>query len=122
MPCYRLGDKAPVLGHNVWLADNATVIGDVHLGDNVSLWWNTVLRGDRDPISIGANTNIQDGSVLHADEGVPLSIGAYVGWFIGVAMAGPGEPLDAALARADDALYRAKRDGRNQVQVGLQAA
>jgi diguanylate cyclase (GGDEF)-like protein len=41
---------------------------------------------------------------------------------IGVAMAGPGEPLDAALARADDALYRAKRDGRNQVQVGLQAA
>lgn len=78
MPCYRLGDKAPQLADNHWIADNATIIGDVRLGENVSIWWNAVLRGDNDPISIGSNTNIQDGSVLHTDEGVPLTIGANV--------------------------------------------
>ncbi|MBP7488663.1 MAG: gamma carbonic anhydrase family protein, partial [Azospira sp.] len=46
--------------------------------DNVSIWWNAVLRGDNDPIHIGANSNIQDGSVLHTDEGVPMHIGANV--------------------------------------------
>lgn len=78
MPCYRLGDKAPSLARDVWIADNATVIGDVRLGDNVSIWWNAVLRGDNDPISIGTNSNIQDGSVLHTDAGLPMNIGANV--------------------------------------------
>jgi carbonic anhydrase/acetyltransferase-like protein (isoleucine patch superfamily) len=72
---YRLGDKIPQLAAGVWVAPNATVIGDVRLGENVSIWWNAVLRGDNDPIAIGANTNIQDGSVLHTDEGVPMHIG-----------------------------------------------
>jgi carbonic anhydrase/acetyltransferase-like protein (isoleucine patch superfamily) len=72
---YRLGDKLPQLASGVWIAPNATVIGDVRLGENVSIWWNAVLRGDNDPIVIGANTNIQDGSVLHTDEGVPMHIG-----------------------------------------------
>ncbi|MDP1524769.1 MAG: gamma carbonic anhydrase family protein [Rhodocyclaceae bacterium] len=75
MPVYRLGNKLPQLGPGVWLAPNATLIGDVHLAANVSIWWNAVLRGDNDPISIGANTNIQDGSVLHTDAGVPMSLG-----------------------------------------------
>lgn len=78
MPLYRLGDKHPSLGREVWIADNATVIGDVRLGDHASIWWNAVLRGDNDPITIGANSNIQDGSVLHTDAGVPLSLGANV--------------------------------------------
>jgi carbonic anhydrase/acetyltransferase-like protein (isoleucine patch superfamily) len=78
MPCYRLGDKAPQLAASAWIANNATIIGDVRLAENVSIWWNAVLRGDNDPITIGANTNIQDGSILHADEGVPLTIGANV--------------------------------------------
>lgn len=78
MPCYQLGDKAPQLAGNTWIADNATVIGDVRLGENVSIWWNAVLRGDNEPITIGANTNIQDGSVLHVDAGVPLTIGTHV--------------------------------------------
>jgi carbonic anhydrase/acetyltransferase-like protein (isoleucine patch superfamily) len=78
MPCYRLGDKAPAFGSDTWIADNATLIGDVRLGDNASVWWGAVLRGDNDPITIGANSNIQDGSVLHTDAGVPLTIGAHV--------------------------------------------
>ena len=78
MSLFRLGDKQPELGANAWVAPNATVIGDVRLGANASIWWNATLRGDNDPITIGANSNIQDGSVLHTDEGVPLSIGANV--------------------------------------------
>ncbi|MBI5861123.1 MAG: gamma carbonic anhydrase family protein [Rhodocyclales bacterium] len=78
MPLYSLSDRRPVIGQNTWVAPNATIIGDVRLGDNASIWWNAVLRGDNDPISIGAHSNIQDGSVLHTDEGVPLTVGANV--------------------------------------------
>ena len=78
MPIYTLGDRQPVLGQEAWVAPNATVIGDVRLGDHASIWWNAVARGDNDTISIGAGSNIQDGSVLHADAGVPLSVGANV--------------------------------------------
>jgi len=75
MPIYRLGEKIPQLAASVWVAPNATVIGDVHLAENVSIWWNAVLRGDNDPITIGANTNIQDGAALHTDDGIPLTLG-----------------------------------------------
>jgi carbonic anhydrase/acetyltransferase-like protein (isoleucine patch superfamily) len=78
MPTYAIGAKRPQLADSVWIAPNATVIGDVRLARNVSIWWNTVLRGDNDPITIGENTNIQDGSVLHTDIGVPMNIGANV--------------------------------------------
>jgi len=78
MPVYSIGAKRPRFDASNWIAPNATVIGDVRLGANTSIWWNAVLRGDNDPISIGANTNIQDGSVLHTDEGVPLTLGANV--------------------------------------------
>jgi len=78
MAIYSLGDRRPSLGRDVWIADNATVIGDVRLGDNASVWWNVVLRADNDSITIGAGSNIQDGSVLHVDAGVPLNMGANV--------------------------------------------
>jgi carbonic anhydrase/acetyltransferase-like protein (isoleucine patch superfamily) len=78
MAIYSLGNRQPVLGHEAWVAPNATVIGDVRLGDNASIWWNAVVRGDNDTITIGANSNIQDGSVLHVDAGVPLTIGTNV--------------------------------------------
>ena len=55
----------PKIGKNVFLADNATVIGDVEMGDDCSIWFNTVLRGDVNSIKIGNKVNIQDGSVLH---------------------------------------------------------
>ena len=75
MPIYRLGEHSPQLQEGVWIADNATVIGDVHLGPNVNVWFGAILRGDNDPITIGENTNVQDAAVLHTDDGVPLDIG-----------------------------------------------
>jgi len=78
MPIYSLGDRKPALGRDAWVAPDATVIGDVILGDDASIWWNAVVRGDNDTIRIGAGSNIQDGSVLHADEGVPLTLGERV--------------------------------------------
>ena len=78
MALYSLGERQPHLGRDVWIAPNATIIGDVRLGDHASIWWNAVLRGDNATISIGANSNIQDASVLHVDEGVPLNVGVHV--------------------------------------------
>ena len=75
MPIYRLGEHSPQLQEGVWVADNATIIGDVHLGRNVNVWFGAILRGDNDPITIGDNTNVQDAAVLHTDDGVPLDIG-----------------------------------------------
>ncbi|MFO0672841.1 MAG: gamma carbonic anhydrase family protein [Polyangiaceae bacterium] len=69
MPVYALGDKTPVLGKNVWIAPNASVIGDVTLGDDVSIWFGVVLRGDCGAIRIGARTNVQDGTVVHVTGG-----------------------------------------------------
>ena len=76
MTLYRLEHRAPQLDPECWVAPNATVIGDVRLRRNASLWWNVVARGDNDPIIIGENSNVQDGSVLHTDVGVPLTVGS----------------------------------------------
>jgi carbonic anhydrase/acetyltransferase-like protein (isoleucine patch superfamily) len=78
MPVYAIGNKRPQLADPVWIAPNATIVGDVRLAKDVSIWWNATLRADNDPITIGENTNIQDGSTLHTDDGVPLTIGANV--------------------------------------------
>jgi carbonic anhydrase/acetyltransferase-like protein (isoleucine patch superfamily) len=78
MPLFQIGDKKPHCHASSWIAPNATLIGDIRLAANTSIWWNATLRGDNDPISIGENTNIQDGSVLHTDIGIPMNIGANV--------------------------------------------
>ncbi|MAT34783.1 MAG: gamma carbonic anhydrase family protein [Ponticaulis sp.] len=80
MAVYDLGDKRVSLpdAGKYWIADNATVLGSVILKENASIWFNVVARGDNDPINIGENSNVQDGSVLHTDEGVPLTIGKNV--------------------------------------------
>lgn len=75
MPIYTLGTHAPRIDPQSWIAPNATVIGQVHLAKNASIWWNATVRGDTDCIRIGENTNIQDGSVLHTDHGIQLVIG-----------------------------------------------
>jgi carbonic anhydrase/acetyltransferase-like protein (isoleucine patch superfamily) len=72
---FRLAGCIPQVDPTAWIAPTATVIGDVRLAAGASVWWNAVVRGDNDPIVIGENTNIQDGSVLHTDEGVPLTLG-----------------------------------------------
>ena len=78
MPIFAIGAKHPQIDPESWVAPTAIVIGDVRLARNASIWWNATLRGDNDPISIGENSNIQDNSVLHTDEGVPLTIGREV--------------------------------------------
>ena len=80
MSVYSLGDSKPQLPPEgeYWIAPNATVLGNVILHPGASIWFNTVLRGDNDPIVIGRDSNIQDGSILHADAGVPLAIGRNV--------------------------------------------
>ncbi len=73
---YTLGErKVEINALDYFIADNATVIGSVIVNNNVSIWFNAVIRGDNEPISIGENTNIQDGVVVHTDEGIPMFIG-----------------------------------------------
>jgi carbonic anhydrase/acetyltransferase-like protein (isoleucine patch superfamily) len=61
-----------------WIAPNATVIGNCILHENASVWFNAVLRGDNDPITIGENSNVQDGAIIHTDYGVPTTVGKNV--------------------------------------------
>lgn len=73
---YSLGDRRVEFhGEDWFIADNATVIGSVVLKQNASIWFNAVVRGDNDVITIGENSNIQDGSILHTDPGILLTIG-----------------------------------------------
>jgi carbonic anhydrase/acetyltransferase-like protein (isoleucine patch superfamily) len=78
MPVYRLGDLAPQIHPTAWIAENATVIGRVILGPGASVWYGAVLRGDNEPIVVGARSNVQDGAVLHTDPGCPLTLGEAV--------------------------------------------
>ena len=76
---YSLGDAAvEIAGEDYFVAENATVVGNVRLENNASVWFNAVIRGDNELITVGENSNIQDGSVLHTDPGVPLTIGRNV--------------------------------------------
>lgn len=80
MNVYNLGDVGPTLpgDDEYWIAPNAIVLGNVILKTNASIWFGAIARGDNDPIVIGENSNIQDGSVLHTDLGSPLTIGSNV--------------------------------------------
>ena len=78
MAIYELDGVAPRVAASAWVADTAQVIGNVVLGENASVWFGTVVRGDTEAITIGAGTNIQDASVLHADFGQPLVVGERV--------------------------------------------
>jgi carbonic anhydrase/acetyltransferase-like protein (isoleucine patch superfamily) len=78
MTVYRLDDKTPQVSASAYIAAEATVIGRVTIGERASFWSGAVARGDNETIAIGAETNIQEGAVLHADPGSPLSIGARV--------------------------------------------
>ena len=75
---YSLGTRKVITRGDYWVADNATVIGSVILEHNANVWFNTVVRGDNDLITVGEGSNVQDNSVLHTDEGVRLTIDANV--------------------------------------------
>ncbi len=69
------GRKLEILGASYFIADNATLIGSVIIHNDVSIWFNAVIRGDHEPITIDEGTNIQDGVVIHTDEGIPMRVG-----------------------------------------------
>jgi carbonic anhydrase/acetyltransferase-like protein (isoleucine patch superfamily) len=75
MPIYRLGDATPQIDPSAWVADNATLIGHVTLGPGANVWYGAVLRGDNEPIVIGARSSVQENAVLHTDPGRPLTVG-----------------------------------------------
>ena len=78
MAIYQLENLTPSVHESAWVADSARVIGDVELGADSSVWFGVVIRGDTEHITVGRGSNIQDNSVLHADQGVPLVIGENV--------------------------------------------
>jgi carbonic anhydrase/acetyltransferase-like protein (isoleucine patch superfamily) len=71
---YKLGDYAPTIHESVFVADTATIIGQVTLEENASVWFGASIRGDNEPIRVGTGSNIQEGAVLHADPGFPIAI------------------------------------------------
>ena len=78
MAIYQLGADVPRIASSAWVADSAQVIGRVELAEDASSWVNAVLRGDNDRLQIGRGSNVQDGSVLHTDAGIPLALGQNV--------------------------------------------
>ncbi len=75
MAVYRLDDNTPERHESAWVAENAAVMGNVVMAENSSVWFSATVRGDNEPIHIGARSNVQDGSVCHSDPGSPLIIG-----------------------------------------------
>lgn len=80
MPIYELNGERPELPDvgSFWVAPDAHVIGRVRLGEDVGIWFGAVVRADNDRITVGDRSNVQEGAMLHADEGFPLTIGADV--------------------------------------------
>jgi carbonic anhydrase/acetyltransferase-like protein (isoleucine patch superfamily) len=74
MAIYRLGEHSPQIHPDAYVADSATVIGQVSLAARASVWFGAVIRGDNEPIRIGARSNVQDGAVLHTDPGFPMVV------------------------------------------------
>jgi carbonic anhydrase/acetyltransferase-like protein (isoleucine patch superfamily) len=78
MAIYELDGTAPRMADSAWVADSAQVMGNVELASDASVWFGVVIRGDTEVIRIGRGANIQDLSVLHADIGMPLTVGENV--------------------------------------------
>ena len=78
MAIYQLGEHAPEIDASAYVADSATLIGKVTLAENASVWSGATLRGDNERITIGAGSNVQEGTVMHTDMGFPLDVGANV--------------------------------------------
>lgn len=78
----RVNGNLPIMGENCWLAENATVVGDVIMGKNCTVWFNAVVRGDVREIRIGDDTNIQDGAIIHCTY---KKAGTYIGNKVSIA-------------------------------------
>ncbi|TIL81691.1 MAG: gamma carbonic anhydrase family protein [Mesorhizobium sp.] len=77
MPTYTIDGKAPTFedADSNWIAPDATLIGDISIGRDAGFWFGVVIRGDNEPITVGAGTNVQEHTVMHTDPGFPLTIG-----------------------------------------------
>jgi carbonic anhydrase/acetyltransferase-like protein (isoleucine patch superfamily) len=75
MAVFALDEHSPDLHDSVWVAETASVIGNIIMAEESSVWFGAVMRGDNEPITIGARSNVQDNAVLHSDPGQPLTIG-----------------------------------------------
>ena len=117
---YSLGDKKlKESSIDFWVAPNAAVIGDVELKKNSSVWFNATLRGDNDPIVIGENSNIQDGSVCHTDDGMPIIVGNNV--TVGhMAMLHGCEIGDGSLIGINSVILNGAKIGKNCI-IGAKA-
>lgn len=76
MPLYALGDLTPTIDPSAFVHPDAVIIGDVVIGPEASIWPTAVLRGDNNTITVGANTSVQDGTVVHCTTELPTTIGA----------------------------------------------
>ena len=114
MAVYQLEAHVPEVPSSAWVAESAEVIGRVQLGENASVWYGAVLRGDNDSITVGANSNVQDGSVLHTDHGKPLVIGENV--TIGHQVMLHGCTIgDGSLVGIQSVVLNGARIGRNSI-------
>jgi carbonic anhydrase/acetyltransferase-like protein (isoleucine patch superfamily) len=75
MTIYQLGEHSPEIDPSAYIADTANIIGKVRIGANASVWFGVTIRGDNELITVGENSNVQEGTVLHTDPGMPLTIG-----------------------------------------------
>lgn len=78
MAIYQLGEHVPVIDASAYVADSANVIGNANIQANASIWFDVTIRGDNERITVGENSNVQEGCVLHTDPGYPLTIGKNV--------------------------------------------
>lgn len=78
MALYQLDRDSPRVAESAWVADSAQVIGNVELHEDSSIWFGAVLRGDTECLTIGRGSNVQDGTVIHADPGFPTTLGEHV--------------------------------------------
>jgi carbonic anhydrase/acetyltransferase-like protein (isoleucine patch superfamily) len=109
---YAFEDRRVVCKGDYWIAPNAVVIGSVVLGANVSIWFGCVVRGDDDSITIGENSQLQDGCVVHVDPGVPVRIGKGVS--VGhMSMLHGCEIGDGSLIGIKSVILNGARIGRN---------
>jgi len=78
VPIYQLGEHAPSIDNTAFVADSANIIGKAVIGPHASVWFEVTIRGDNECITVGENSNVQEGCVLHTDPGYPLTIGKNV--------------------------------------------
>jgi len=78
MALYQIDEHTPQVAESAWVADSAQVMGTVELAEDSSVWFGAVLRGDTEVIRIGRGSNVQDGTVIHADIGFPVTLGEHV--------------------------------------------